>query len=134
MNSIKCKNCGLSNFASETECRRCGNSFSQSSQVDKLPRRFSFATLAILAVVAGLLYYVFLEMQQSVSEVNANDANRVASQAKDPAAGLSRTEYDRQRAGQYGNAMQNNPSFAAKKKRDEETQKIILQASNSSQP
>lgn len=133
MNSIKCTNCGLSNFSSETECRRCGNQFFQSSQTNKTPRRWPFATLAILAVAAGGLYYIFSGMQQSVSEVNANDAKRVASQPTQQPTGLSRTEYDRQRAGQYGNAIKDNPSFAAQQKHNEETQKIMQQASNSSQ-
>ncbi|MGQ0540625.1 MAG: hypothetical protein ACT4O9_02090 [Blastocatellia bacterium] len=69
-----------------------------------------------------------------MSEINANDAKRVASQPTQPPLGLSRTEYDRQRAANVGNAIKDNPSFAAQKKHNEETQKIMQQASNSSQP
>lgn len=89
----------------------------------------------MLAAVAGGLYYVFLGTGQSVNEVNTNDAKRVASQpAQQQPAGLSRTEYDRQRAGQYGSAVQDSPSLTASQKHNEETQRLMQQVSNSSQP
>lgn len=119
------------------ECRRCANPlFTTAKQSGKAPSRFSFLSILILAAVAGGIYYFFVGMQESVSEVNANDANRVASQpAPQPTQpGLSRTEYDRQRAGNVGDAIRNNPSLEEHKKRTEETQKLIQQASNSNQP
>jgi hypothetical protein len=134
MNSIKCKNCGLSNFASESECRRCGNPFSQSPQRDKPPRRYSLASLLIFAAVAGGLYYIFIGMQRSVSEVTANDENRVASQpVQQGLSGDSRTTLDRQRANHIGNVMNVSPSLDAHQRRVEESQKMMEQLSNSSQ-
>lgn len=139
MNSIKCKNCGLSNFASEVECRRCAKPFlnavrqGHNSRQDKPPRRYSIVSLAIFAAVAFAAYYIYLGMQQSVAEVNANDAKRVASQPAQPPPANSRTESDRQRSAQVGNSLKDNPSFAAQKQHDEETRKIMQQASNSSQ-
>lgn len=137
MSSIKCKSCGLTNFASEIECRRCAKPlFTSGKRPDGAPRRFSIVSLLILAVVAGGIYYVLIGVKKSVSEVNANDANRVASQPaqQKPEAGLSRTEYDRQRAGNVGDAIRNNPSLEEHKKRTEETQKLIQQASNTTTP
>lgn len=74
-------------------------------------------------------------MQKSVSDVTANDANRVASQpAQQQPDGLSRTARDRQRAGNVGNAIRNNLDLEQQKRRTEETQKLIQQASNSTEP
>jgi hypothetical protein len=86
----------------------------------------------ILAAVAGGFYYVFLGMRSSVSEVTANDANRLASQpVQQGLSGESRTTLDRQRANHIGNAMNVNPSLEAHQKRTEDTQKLMEQISNS---
>ena len=134
MSSIKCKSCGLTNFASEAECRRCGNPFFQSSQRDKPPRRFSLVSLLIFVAVAVGLFYVFIGMRQSVGEVTATDANRVASQpAQQGLSGESRTTLDRQRANHIGNVMNVSPSLDAHQKRVEDSQKMMEQITNSSQ-
>jgi hypothetical protein len=90
-------------------------------------------SLAIFAAVAFAIYHIYLGMQQSVAEVNANETKRVASQPAQPTVANSRTEYDRQRSAQVGNSLRNNPSFAAQRQHDEETRKALQQASNSSQ-
>jgi|SRR5687768_11049441 len=136
MNSIKCKNCGLNNFASETECGRCGYSFVRSASEkkrDKTPRSFSLMTPLMIALAAGAVYYFYTGVQSSVDEVNANEAKRAASQpAERPATpGLSRTQYDQQRSGHYGNAVANSASLQAHQKHIDETQKIMQQVSNS---
>lgn len=130
MNSIKCPNCSLTNFATDDACRRCGTPFLQDAQNAKRTRQFPFAFVILIAIIGSFLYYAYYGMQDSVSKINANDANRVAGQANDKTAGLSRTEYDKQRSGQYGNAIKNNPSFEAQKKHNEETQKMMQAASN----
>lgn len=134
MNSIKCAKCRLANFATEEACRRCGAPLvqhaNQTTRTGKPPRGFSLAPVALIAIVVGFLYYAYYGMQDSVNKINANEANRVAAQAIDKTAGLSRTEYDKQRSGQYGNAIKNNPSFEAQKKHNEETQKTMQAASN----
>ncbi|MEO8041013.1 MAG: hypothetical protein ABI646_00260, partial [Acidobacteriota bacterium] len=68
MNSIKCKNCGLNNFSSEAECRRCGFSFSKPAKPrrEKKPRSFSLSTLLIVALLGGLAYYVFVGTENSI--------------------------------------------------------------------
>ena len=136
MNSVKCQSCGLTNFSSEIECRRCGFQFggSKKSKTERSPRSFSFSTLLLVAGAAGLAYYFFGGVSKSVDEVNAEEARRVASQPVERPAtpGLSRTQYDLQRSGHYGDAVKNSPSLNAHQKRVEETEKAVQQISNSS--
>lgn len=135
MNSIKCKKCGLSNFPSEVECRRCRAPIADAAakrRVEKKPCRFGVLSIASFGLVAGLLYYSYNGVRNSMSEINSTETNRLASQpVQKQTPGLSRTEYDRKRAGQVGNLLKDNPSFAAQKQHDEETQKLIQSVSNS---
>lgn len=134
MNSIKCNNCGLKNFASDIECRRCGFSFVQAAlkKRQRPPRRFSIWSLLMIAGVLGVVYYFYSGVQTSVDEITASEAKRVASQpAAQPTQGLSRTQHDQQRAGHYGDAVKNSQSLNAHQKRVEETEKTVQQLSNS---
>ena len=133
MNSIKCKNCGLSNFISEAECRRCGNSFLKSTKAkaEKTPSRFSLSSLLFLALLAGLAYFVYSGTQDSVNQVNADEARRIASQpAEQPLGGSSRSEYERKKTGTYGDAVKGSSSLSAHQKHIDETQKTMQQISN----
>ena len=136
MNSIQCKNCGLKNFATDVECRRCGYSFvvEQKKKAQRPPRRFSVWSLLMIAFVLGLGYYFYNGVQGTTEEINANEAKRVGSQpAERPAApGLSRTKYDQQRAGHYGDAVKNSPALNAHEQRVRDTEKAVQQVSNSS--
>src|SRR5688572_17990639 len=101
MNSIKCKSCGLTNFSSDVECRRCGYSFVQSSaqkRKDKPPRSFSLWSIVMIAIVAGVAYYIYTSYFGSTDDAKRSDAKQATSQP----AGLSRTEHDKQRSGHYG--------------------------------
>ena len=133
MNSIKCKNCGLSNFSVETECRRCGYSFIQTRKrtVGKRPRRFSIWSLMMIAAILGVVYYFYNGVQNSMAEIDAAEAKRAASQLapKPEQKGLSRTQSDQQRSGTYGNAVKNSPSLNAHQKHIQETEKAMQQAS-----
>lgn len=135
MNSVKCQSCGLTNFSSEIECRRCGFQFggSKKTNTEKRPRSFSLSTLLLVAGAAGLAYYFFGGVNESVDEVNAQEAKRVATQPVERPAtqGLSRSQYDRQRSGHYGDAVKNSPSLNAHQKHIQETEKAMQQVSNS---
>ena len=129
MNRTKCSRCGLVNLVSDLSCRRCGhenrpkNSYNSSPMSPReAAKRSSFLWTALfLALIGGAAYYL-----RSLNEVNGTDAKRVAEQpANKPAAPLSRTEYDRQRAGQYGNAIQKSPGLAESQKHNEEIKKMI---------
>ena len=132
MSSIKCKHCGLSNFAYEESCRRCGERFPLKSKSRK-PSRFSLSSLIMIAFVSGSAYYVYYGLQKSADDVYASETKRVEEQKRDKFAGLSRTEYDRKRVGAYGNALQNNNSFAAHDRHIQETQKAMEAVSNAQQ-
>jgi len=137
MKSIKCKNCGLTNFASEMECRRCGNVFAAPNKTkrEKTPSRFSLSSLLFLTVIGAIVYYIFTGAESSVEQVNANEAKRVASQpAGHPAAGLSRTQYDQQRAGTYAGAVKNSSSLDAHQQHINQTEKTMQQISNGQAP
>jgi ribosomal protein L37E len=135
MNSIKCKSCGLKNFPSDFECRRCGHSFvvEQKKSAQRPPRRFSVFSLLVIVFVLGLVYYFYNGVQGTMGEINSNEAKRVQSQPKERPAtpGLSRSEYDRQRSGHYGDAVKNSPSLEAHKAHIKETEKAMQQVSNS---
>jgi hypothetical protein len=134
MNSIKCKNCGLNNFPTDIECRRCRTSFQKSSKVkeERSRSRFSIWSLLLLALLAGVAYYAYDGTLSSMDKVNANDAKRVASQpAERPLApGLSRTEYDRQKSQTYGDAVRGSQSLADHDKNIQRTEKMMQQISN----
>lgn len=134
MNSIKCKNCGLSNFPNDVECRRCGFSFAKAAKAaqQKSPRSFSFGTLLMIAIVAGIAYYVYSGSQQSIDKVNANEAKRAATQpAERPLSpGLSRSEYDRRKSQTYGDAVRGSQSLADHNKHVQQTEKVMQQISN----
>src|SRR5262245_49939152 len=107
MSSNKCKNCGLTNFAYDDACRRCGSPFVPKPKTkQRRPRRFSFSSLLIVGFVAGFAYYSYYGLQQSADDVYASEKKRVEEQKKDKTAGLSRSQYEKQRSQTYGSAIQ----------------------------
>ena len=132
MNSLRCKKCGMANFATEVNCRRCSAQLvsDQPRKKQKRPRRFSIISLAIYAALIYGGYYLYQDAKRSIEEVNNNDAYRVSTQApQKQRSGFSRTEQDRQRASNFGNAVKESPSLAAKRAEEEQTQRAIKQAS-----
>ena len=123
------------NFSSDFECRRCGHSFvvEQKKNAQRAPRRFSIWSVLMIAFVLGLVYYFYNGVQGTMEEINANEAKRVGSQpAERPATpGLSRTQYDRQRAGHYADAVKNSQSLDAHNQHIKDTEKAMQQASSS---
>ena len=134
MNTLKCRKCGLANFAEAVLCRRCSAALFSSTSVkkEKRPRRFSIVSLAVYAALIYGGYYLYQDAKRSFEEVNNNDAYRVGTD-KQQQSGLSRKEQDRRRADNYGNAVKDNPSFEAKRKQEEQTKKAMEQASGGRQ-
>ena len=130
MSSIKCKYCGLSNFADAFQCKRCGSQLGHrpSGKQQRAPRSWSYVTVLIFAGIALLVYYMMGGFEQKMVEINGNEANRVATQKKDPDAGLSRTEYDQKRSGKYGTAVQSSNSLQENQKHNEDVQKAMSAA------
>ena len=134
MSSNKCKNCGLTNFAYDDTCRRCGSPFAPKPKTkQRKPRRFSFSSLLIVVFVAGFAYYAYYGLQQSADDVYASEKKRIEEQKKDKTAGLSRSEFEKQRSGTYGTAVQGSNSFAAHNERIQQTQKAMQTAANAQQ-
>src|SRR6186713_1077575 len=116
MNSIKCKNCGLSNFASDFECRRCGFALlsAPKSKKEKRPRSWSLGTLLMITIIGGLAYYVFTGTEESIKQVTNEQNNRGgAKPAERPLApGSTRNEYDRQKTQTYAGAVRDSKSLS----------------------
>jgi ribosomal protein L40E len=127
MSSIRCKYCGLTNFVDAVVCKRCGNP-PWRPEAKKPPVRFSFYTLLVFAIVGVVIYYAIGGFESSMSKVNADEASRQAVQQRDDPNGLPRSEYDKQRAGQYGGAVRNSNSLNEAQKHNEELKKAIDEA------
>ena len=133
MNSIKCKNCELTNFSGDVQCRRCGAFLHVSDRRSKRPGRFSVWSLLMIAIVLGVVYYFYHGVQQSMADIQADEARRIASQPtpRPQEQGLSRSQYDQQRAGTYGDTVRNSQSLSDHNKHIQDTEKAMQQASNS---
>jgi hypothetical protein len=86
----------------------------------------------MVALLGGLAYYFYSGTQSSIQKVNADDVKRAASQpAERPVTpGLSRTQYDQQKAGTYGDAVKNSSSLSAHQQHINDSQKMMQQISN----
>jgi len=125
MSSVRCKQCGLANFPHENECARCGNWLSKPIKKDRPPRRFSLFSLVAFGVVAIIVYYAFGDFQKSMEEINKNEAQRLATEAKDNPTRLSRSDYQQQRSSQFSSAIKNSNNLSEAKKHNDETQKAL---------
>lgn len=140
MTSTKCRNCSLVNPLSELHCRRCGHSLSPGvSSYDKnsprvaAKRGFPFFSLLLITAAVVFFAYVYMGIRSEMDQIQTSEATRIATQPKQPDAGLSRTEADKKRAGTYGNAIQNSPALAQSQKHVQETEKL-MQPANTSRP
>ena len=79
-----------------------------------------------------MAYYFYAGTTESIDKVNANEANRVASQPADRPLhpGASRTEYDRQKSQSYADAVRGSKSLADHNNRVQESEKAMQQISN----
>ena len=132
MSSIKCKNCGLTNFQYDDAGRRCGELFLKKSKVRR-PRRFSFGSLLIVAFAGGFAYYAYYGLQKSADDVYAGEMMRIEQQKQDRTVGLSRSEIEKQRTGTFATAIKNSNGLAAHDERMAETQKAMQAATNAQQ-
>ncbi|MGD9630071.1 MAG: hypothetical protein AB7V18_12580 [Pyrinomonadaceae bacterium] len=138
MRSAKCPHCGLANYSTDVECRRCGKLLYRPTDrvvTDRPPRRNALISLLIFAALAVGGYYIYTGMRSAITHVGENETKRVAAQPKTPAQqnGLSRADDDRQRAQRVANAVNISPALAEHQKRVQETERMVNQTSNPSQ-
>jgi hypothetical protein len=87
--------------------------------------RFSFYAFLAFAVLGLIVYYSVGGFENSLDQVNAAEANRMAIQSKGNPNNLSRSEYDRQRAAQYAGAVKSSNSLSENQKHNEDLQKAM---------
>lgn len=127
MSSIRCKYCGLTNFADAFICKRCGNQLRRPDK-QKPPVRFSFFALLAFAVVGVIVYYSIGGFESAFNKVDFDEAHeRDVRRAENP-NNLSRSEYDRQRANSFGNAVRNSNSLAVAQDHNQQLEKAIKEA------
>ncbi|MFL6374567.1 MAG: hypothetical protein ACJ73D_07885 [Pyrinomonadaceae bacterium] len=132
MKSEKCKQCGLVNSVGSSGCKRCGTDLvgrSFYSTPNKGPRdaakKFSLWPWIILLAIGCAGYYLYEGVQRSYENVATTDDKRVATERKDAPPGLTRTEYDNRRAGQYGSAVANSPGLNTSQQHTNEINKLM---------
>jgi DNA-directed RNA polymerase subunit RPC12/RpoP len=138
MQRYKCSQCDLVNLTSDEVCRRCGNRVTikpRDHYLSRSPREAAkrsswFYTVVFLLVVAAPLAYFYSGIQRSVNEIQADEIKRLATQPKQPAAGLSRTEYEQKQAGQYKTAIQNSNGLSESQKHTKDVEKLMQPATD----
>ena len=127
MSSIRCKYCGLTNFVDAVVCKRCGNPLRQPTK-EKPPVRFSFYALLAFAVVGVIVYYSIGGFETAINQVNLDEAHQQDQRRAENPNNLSRSEYDRQRANSYGNAVRASNSLAVAQDHNQQLEKAIKDA------
>jgi hypothetical protein len=69
--------------------------------------------------------YIYSGIQNEMSDMEMNETKRTATAPKANPPGLTRSQQDQQRAGQFKNAVQNAPALASSQKRLAETEKLM---------
>jgi hypothetical protein len=132
MKSEKCRQCGLVNSVSNLVCKRCGSDLvgrrlysARSPGPRQAAKKFSLLPWIILLAIGGVGYYLYEGVLRSFEDVAATDNKRVATERKDAPPGLTRTEYDNRRAGQYGSAVANSTGLNTSQRHTNEINKLM---------
>ncbi|QYO68243.1 hypothetical protein [Leptolyngbya sp. 7M] len=134
MNSVKCRACGLINFASEDNCKRCGGelaiSLHTSTGSTSGTKGITFGKLAFIAAlaVAGYFFYSTYFMSSSDPAEQMSNSTRLSDLKT---SSETRAELDRQRSQRVANAVGAAPGLNAHENRTRETDRLMNQISNS---
>jgi hypothetical protein len=80
------------------------------------------------AVVAVIVYYSIGGFENAFNQVDFDEARQQSIKKAENPNNLSRTELDRQRSDQFGNAVRNSSSLSQANSHNEELKKAIQQA------
>jgi hypothetical protein len=131
MRSEKCKKCGLVNAVGSFECARCGSGLvgggirRERTGPRDAARKFSLWPWIMLLAAGAVGYYLYDGVVKSYEEIATTDNKRAATERKDAPPGLSRTEYDNRRAGQYGSAVANSTAVNTSQQHTNEINKLM---------
>lgn len=134
MNSIRCSNCGLTNFASEEQCKRCGGflGFNESpvaKETNGMPVRFSLAKLIVIPALAFGGYYIYSNYLSGPTSPKPRMQN--ASNISDVRPSQQTlSDIDRQKTQRIANAVGVAPGLNAHDQRTKETDRIMNAVSN----
>jgi len=132
MKGIKCSECGLTNFRSETMCRRCGRAIGEYKAAvnnrrnprEAAKRSSWLYTVLIITLIGGGAYYLYNGILQSFEQIQPQQQQPPPRSATNLPQPATRTESDRQRAEPYKNAVRNSQGVAESERRTAETQKL----------
>lgn len=127
MNSIRCKQCELLNFSDSALCKRCGNPL-RTPKKKRKRRPFSFITVLAIAALAAVIYYAYGGLQRSMADKETPGTDRRATETRANSNRSSRSEYDRQRAARFGEAVKNSNSLGESRNHNDELQRAIRQS------
>lgn len=133
MKSLRCPSCGLVNFETAAECRRCKRVFGTTvgKHANRTPRRFSLFSIAAIALAGYAVYYLYGNSDRVAGGPPPTAAGPVINTPTPLPVGLTRSEQDRARAKNFKNAVADSPALNEHKKHIEETQKTMQALSNS---
>ena len=124
----KCSRCGLINLESDLTCRRCGTQVGNFAVVHKRTEpskavSWSYYLLA-LALVGSAAAYIYSGLENSYTQVERSETNRLAQQANSQPVDQTRSQFEKQQTGHNGSAIQNSNSLAQSQKHVDEVQKL----------
>ena len=136
MHKNKCPNCGIVNQAYDHVCRRCGTQMGSVDQFMTSSSRISpreaakssswLTTLVFLAIVAGVVYYLFSGVEKSYDGVKTAEKNRPGFEANKPADTLgTRSQFQQQQKQNYRTALQNSQGLAQSANHTAEVEKLM---------
>jgi hypothetical protein len=136
MNSIKCTSCGLTNFATEEQCKRCGaalgfGDFASTRESTSMPRRIMLGRPILLLILAFGGYYVYTNYLSAPAKPMPQKLNAATISDINPSQ-QTRSEMEKERTKRIATAVGAAPGLNAHETRTKETDRLMNSVSNTS--